>query len=76
MHDQILDLLRGGETAAALQQARVAVSATPEDAQAQRMLALALQQAGDDVAARAASLRWRSASSRSPRPSASWAWIR
>lgn len=54
MHDQILDLLRSGETVAALQQARVAVSATPGDARAQRMLAFALQQAGDDVAARAA----------------------
>jgi Flp pilus assembly protein TadD len=54
MHEQILDLLRSGKSDAALQQARVAVSATPEDAGAQRVLALALQQAGDDVAARAA----------------------
>ena len=32
MQDKILDLLRRGETDAALQQARVAVSATPDDA--------------------------------------------
>jgi Flp pilus assembly protein TadD len=54
MHEQILDLLRRGETDAALQQARVAVAASPEDAAAQRMLALALQQAGEDAPARAA----------------------
>ena len=47
MHDKILDLLRRGETDAALQQARVAASATPEDAAAQRQLAIVLQQAGD-----------------------------
>jgi Flp pilus assembly protein TadD len=54
MHEQILDLLRRGQTDAALQQARVAVSAAPEEASAQRMLGLALQQAGQDAAARAA----------------------
>ena len=54
MHDKILDLLRRGETDAALQQARVAASATPEDAAAQRQLAIVLQQAGDYASARAA----------------------
>ena len=57
MQDKILDLLRRGETDAALQQARVAVSATPDDAGAQRQLAIVLQQAGDYESARAAIAR-------------------
>lgn len=54
MHEQIIELLRKGETEAALQQARVAALAVPDDAGAQRVLAMALQQAGDGAAARTA----------------------
>jgi Flp pilus assembly protein TadD len=54
MHDQILDLLRRGDTDAALQQARAAVAAAPDDPAAHRELAMVLQQAGDQAAARAA----------------------
>ena len=57
MHDKILDLLRRGETDAALQQARVAASAAPGDAAAQRQLAMVLQQTGDYESARAAVAR-------------------
>ncbi len=47
MHDKILDLLRRGETDAALQQARAAAVATPEDPGAYRLLAMALQHSGE-----------------------------
>ena len=57
MHDKILDLLRRGDTDAALQQARVAAAAAPDDAGAQRQLSIALQQAGDYAAARVATER-------------------
>ncbi|MFT3897570.1 MAG: tetratricopeptide repeat protein [Thermomonas sp.] len=54
MHDQILDLLRRGDTDAALQQARVAVVATPHDPAVHRQLAMVLQRTGDRASARAA----------------------
>ena len=46
MHEQILDALRRGAAAEALSAARDAVAAAPQDATAQRLLAVALQQSG------------------------------
>ncbi|MBJ6979807.1 MULTISPECIES: tetratricopeptide repeat protein [unclassified Luteimonas] len=54
MHDQILDALRRGDTAAAVDAARRLAGSAPDDAQAQRLLALALRSSGDDTGARAA----------------------
>lgn len=47
MHDTILDALRRGDHAHALEAARDAVSAAPDDAQAHRLLALAQVGAGE-----------------------------
>ena len=41
MYDHIIEILRRGDIATALKEARAAVAATPDDQQAQRMLALA-----------------------------------
>lgn len=57
MQDQILDALRRGDTAAAVDAARRFADASPEDAQAQRLLAHALRSSGDDAGARAAITR-------------------
>ena len=54
MQQQILDALGRGDNDAALVQARELVASTPDDAQAQRMLALALQAGGDAAGAREA----------------------
>ena len=54
MQDQILDALRRGDTATAVDAARRLVATTPDDAQAQRLLAVALRSDGDDAGARAA----------------------
>ena len=54
MQDQILDALRRGDTTAALDAARSYAIAEPDDAQAQRLLALALRGSGDADGARAA----------------------
>lgn len=51
MYDQILDALRRGATDEALNAARVAVSANPDDVQAHRWMAAALQASGDSQAA-------------------------
>lgn len=47
MQAQILDALRRGDTDAAVDVARSRVAETPDDADAQRLLALALRSAGD-----------------------------
>lgn len=54
MEEQILDALRRGDTQAALDLARGLAADTPDDAQAHRLLALALRSAGDNDGARAA----------------------
>ncbi|MBJ7575373.1 tetratricopeptide repeat protein [Luteimonas sp. MC1828] len=54
MQQEILDALGRGDNDAALVQARDLVAATPDDPQAQRMLALALRAAGDVAGAREA----------------------
>ena len=54
MQEQILDALRRGDTAAALDAAGAYASASPDDAGAQRLLALALRSSGDAAGARAA----------------------
>ena len=41
MYDHIIEILRRGDVASALKEARAAVAATPDDQQAQRLLALA-----------------------------------
>lgn len=54
MQAQILDALRRGDTDAAVELARALVAQTPDDADAQRALALALRQHGDIEGAREA----------------------
>lgn len=54
MHEQILDALRNGDTAAALEAARRLAADAQDDARAQRLLALALRSAGDAEGARVA----------------------
>lgn len=54
MQQQILDALRRGDTAAAVDAARGFAAATPDDARAHRLLALALRGSGDVAGARAA----------------------
>ena len=57
MQEQILDALRRGDTAAALDAARGFADGAPDDPQAQRLLALALRGSGDGEGARAAITR-------------------
>ena len=52
MQEQILDALRRGDTEAALDTARALAAGAPGDADAQRLLALALRAGGDVQAAR------------------------
>ena len=47
MYDHIIEILRRGDAATALKEARAAVAATPDDQQAQRLLALAEALAGN-----------------------------
>lgn len=47
MHEEIIEALRRGDLAAALELARAAVAASPEDPEALRLLALALLMNGD-----------------------------
>lgn len=54
MHEQILDALRRGAIAEALEAARLAVAADPDDAAGHHLLALALRLSGDHDAALAA----------------------
>ena len=54
MQEQILDALRRGDTRVALDVARGLAADAPDDAQAQRLLALALRSAGEAEAAREA----------------------
>jgi Flp pilus assembly protein TadD len=56
MYDEIdiIETLRRGEHAAGLEKARAAVAAAPDDAQAQRLLAIALAMSGNREAAHAA----------------------
>lgn len=54
MQEQIFDALRRGDTAAALDMARAFAAGTPDDAGAQRLLALALRGSGDPAGAREA----------------------
>ncbi|GGK16325.1 tetratricopeptide repeat protein [Luteimonas terricola] len=54
MQEQILDALRRGDTVAALEAARSLAAGTPDDAQAQRLLALALRSSSDPEGAREA----------------------
>lgn len=51
MYDHIIETLRRGDVATALKEARAAVAATPDDQQAQRMLALAEAFSGNPRAA-------------------------
>jgi predicted Zn-dependent protease len=51
MYDHIIEILRRGDAAAALKEARAAVAATPDDQQAHRLLALAEALGGDSTAA-------------------------
>ncbi|WP_132998674.1 tetratricopeptide repeat protein [Luteimonas arsenica] len=54
MQEQIIEALRRGDVQAALDAARGFAADAPDDAQAQRLLALALRSAGDAEGARAA----------------------
>jgi tetratricopeptide (TPR) repeat protein len=51
MYDHIIEILRRGDVATALKEARAAVAATPNDQQAQRLLALAEAFSGNPQAA-------------------------
>ena len=51
MYDHIIEILRRGDIASALKEARAAVAATPDDQQAQRLLAIAEAFSGDPRAA-------------------------
>lgn len=54
MQDQILDALRRGDTAAAVDAARQLADSRPDDAQAHRLLAVSLRSQGDVAGAQAA----------------------
>lgn len=54
MYEPIIDALRRGAADEALEAARAAVAEQPQDADAHRLLAMALRQAGDTAAATAA----------------------